>query len=115
MKPLNYENRIIDLLDDNPELKDQPGKVASRIGCHIDTARRHISTWQLYSEMDWVMDRVTTTRGCSTCENEEECRYLAALELPVLCEQVTAADLELAELHGLGDILRMSRNGGNHS
>ena len=109
---MSYRETICELLDATPELANDARVVADYIGCHITTARRHIEAWE--NRRDWAMDAVAPTKTCAHCEHKDECRYLDALDLPVLCERVTDDDLELIELQGTLDTLKASRENGAH-
>ena len=106
---MSYRNEIIDLLNEEPGLAEDARVVADRVGCSTDCARRYIQSWQATSHIVWVLDRATQTRICKKCSSKYACRVLDALDLPVLCERVPKADLELAKLHELDDLVYQSR------
>ena len=49
-----------------------------------------------------ILDRLTACRPCAGCDRRHECELLSELEvLPMLCERVAEADVELAAMNGL--------------
>ena len=106
---MKTRERVINLLNENPDLEHDPHELARLADCHVTSARKHIKNWNYTKHITWARDRVVATKKCSRCEHEAECRSLDALGLPLLCERVPASDLELIELHDLMDVFEMSR------
>jgi hypothetical protein len=104
-----YRPQVIYLLDQEPELADEPATVAERLGCSINTARTYINAWKETRHITWALDRVRRTTACGRCKQRDACEVLDALELPVLCEKVPESEVILAELNGMTDVMLASR------
>lgn len=96
-----YGDDTIALLNEHPELADDPKAVAKHLGCAPKTAERYITAWEATKHIKWALPAVVECKPCSQCNRQPECHALNELELPMLCERVTTDDVVLAELHGL--------------
>jgi len=90
----------IALLNEQPELADDPKAVAEHIDCSRNSARRYITTWEATKHIDWALDALTQCRTCKECIHLALCQELEPQLLHLPCERVTEDDLFLAQLEG---------------
>jgi len=106
----SFRRWVIELLNDHPELADQPHEIAERVGCSIKSVANYIQAWEETKDIVWVLDPVARTTACDRCRRINACRVLDSLELPVLCERVPDMEMLLAANRGLLDVIMQGRD-----